>query len=120
MFNLNYIIMKKFKIFVLALVLFAMNASAAVIDPVTPSAKLRAEIIELLGTDCPFQYDSETCTAEVLFTINSNSEIVVILVTSKNPDADLYIKDKINYEKVNHKIVKQGELFLLPVRIVKS
>lgn len=111
--------MKKIKIIVLALILFAMNVSATVIDPTIPTAKLRAEIIELIGTNCPFEFNKEACTAEVLFTINHKNEIVVLTVTSENPGADRYIKNKINYVKVNHNIKKEGTLFILPLRIVK-
>ncbi len=111
--------MKKLKIFVLALTLFAMNASAAVIDPLTPTAKLRNEIIDLIGNDCSFEYDKDACTAEILFTINHKSEIVVISVTSDNPNADKFIKSRINYVKVNYKVEKDGELFLLPLRVEK-
>jgi len=112
--------MKKLKILVLAIALFAMNASAAIIDPVTPTSKLRAEVVELIGTDCPFEFDQDACTAEVLFTVNYKNEIVVISVTSKNPGADNYIKSKINYKKVNHTVKKEGTLYILPLRIQKS
>ena len=111
--------MKKLKILVLALTLFAMNASAAVIEPVKPTEKLRAEIIELIGTNCPFEFDKDACTAEVLFTINNKNEIVVLTVISENPAADRYIKNNINYVKVNQKVKKEGTLFILPLRIVK-
>ena len=111
--------MKKLKILVLALTIFAMNASAAVIEPVKPTTKLRAEIVQLIGTDCPFEFDKDACTAEVLFTINQKGEVIVISVTSKNPGADSYIKSKINYKKVNHTVKKEGTLFILPLRIVK-
>ncbi len=111
--------MKKIKIIVLALILFAMNVSATVIDPTTPTAKLRAEIIELIGTNCPFEFDKDFCTAEVIFTINHKNEIVILTVTSENPGADSFIKNKINYVKVHHKVKKEGTLFMLPLRIVK-
>ena len=112
--------MKKLKILILALLLIAMNVSAAVINPVTPTAKLRAEIVELIGTDCPFEFDEDACTAEIIFTVNLKGEIIIISVTSKNPGADSYIKSKINYKKVNHFVSKEGTLFFLPFRIVKS
>lgn len=111
--------MKKLKILILALTFIAMNVSAAVINPVMPSAKLRAEIVELIGNDCPFEFDKDACVAEVLFTINYSGEIVIISVTSKNTDADAYIKRKLNYKKVSHKVDKEGELYLLPLRIVE-
>ena len=111
--------MKKLKILILALILFAMNVSAAVNNPVIPTAKLRAEIIELIGTNCPFEYDRDACTAEVVFTINHKNEIVVLTVTSENPGADKYIKNRINYVKVNQKVKKEGTLFMFLLRIVK-
>jgi hypothetical protein len=111
--------MKKLKILVLAFALFAMNMSAAVIEPVKPTAKLRAEIVALIGTDCPFEFNKDACTAEVLFTINLKGEIIVLTVTSKNPETDNYIKSKLNYRKVNFPVKKEGTLYILPIRIVK-
>jgi len=112
--------MKKLKLLVLAFALFAMNVSAAVLNPVKPTDKLRAEIVDIIGPNCPYEYDKNECTAEVLFTINTKGEMIILSVTSPNAKAEPYLKSKLNYKKVSHKATKEGELFLLPLRMVKE
>ncbi len=112
--------MKNLKILVIAFTLFALNVSAAVLEPVKPTTKLRAEIVELIGPNCPYEYNENECTAEVLFTVNTNSEIIVLSVNSPNTEAEAYIKSKLNYKKVNHRTIKEGELYLLPIKMVKG
>jgi len=112
--------MKKLSLFIVAFALFTIQATAAITGPVKPNTALRAELVELIGSECTFELDKNVCTAEVLFTVNSNGEVIVLSVNSSNPRAEAYIKSKINYKKVSHKIKKEGELYLLPLRIVKS
>lgn len=112
--------MKNLKIFIIAFTLFAMNVSAAELTPVKPTTKLRAQIVELIGPNCPYEYDKNECTAEVLFTVNTNSEIIILSVISPNKKAAPYLKSKLNYKKISFKPVKEGELFLLPLRMVKE
>ena len=113
--------MKNLKLFIATLALvFAVQVSAATADPVAPSAQLRAELVDLIGPDCPFELNKNECTAEVLFTVNSSGEIIVISILSENSDAENHIKNKINYKKVSHRTSRPGEMYLLPVRVVKS
>lgn len=120
MFNLNLFTMKKVKILVIALALFAMNVSAAEIAPVKPNSQLRTDIVELIGPNCPYESDKDECTAEVIFTINSDREIVVISVNSENANAEAFLKSKLNYKKVNFKASHTGELYLLPLKMIKN
>jgi hypothetical protein len=113
--------MKKLKLLLIATVLFAMNISAAEVDPVKPNAELRAELVQLIDVECDYlQLKGNDCTAQVLFTINNHNEIVVISVNSPNPMAEKHIASKLNYKKVKPNGYKQGELFLLPIRIIKE
>lgn len=112
--------MKNFKILLIAFALFTLNATAKTFSPVKPSAQLRADIVDIIGTNCPYESDKDECTAEVIFTVNNEREIVIISVTSENPGAEEFIKSKLNYKKVNHKPGHAGELFLLPLRMVKN
>jgi len=112
--------MKKLNLIILAFFLFAMNISAAVVNPVTPTTKLRVEIVDLIGTECPYDYNKNECTARVLFTVNTKGEIIVISVVSPNKSADSFIKNKLNYKKVAHRPKREGEVYLLPIRIVKG
>lgn len=112
--------MKKSNLFILAFTLFAMNISAAVLNPIKPTDKLRLEIINYIGTDCPYDYDKNECTAEVLFTVNTNSEIIILSVISPNPKAESYLKGKLNYRKVSQVSKREGEIYLLPLRMVRE
>ena len=112
--------MKKLKIFMVAFALFAMNAYAADTDPVKPTDQLRAEIVDIIGQNCPYEYDKNECTAEVLFTVNTNSEIIILTVISPNPKAESYLKSKLNYKKVSHTPKREGEVYLLPLKMVKE
>jgi len=119
--------MKNLKIFLIAVVLFSINVSAKDHDPVNPdkpinpvTTQLRNDIIKLIGDECPYEYHKNECTAEVLFTINTKSEIIVLSVHSPNKLAEAYIKSRLNYKKSNYKPVKEGEVFLLPLRMVKE
>lgn len=112
--------MKNLKILTITFVLFAMNVSAAVIDPVKPTSQLRSEIVDLIGDNCPYDYDKNECSAEVLFTINTKSELIVLSVLSPNPKAETYLRSKLNYKKVSHMPKRVGEIFLLPLRMVRE
>ena len=113
--------MKKLNLIIIALVLFTMNVSAAVTTgPVKPTDKLRAEIVDIIGPNCPYDYHKSECTAEVLFTINTKGELIVLSVVSPNPKAENFIKSKLNYKKVSQRPKREGEIFLLPLKMVKG
>ena len=121
MSNLNYIIMKTLKLFITVIALvFAVNVSFANEDPVKPSAQLRSELMDLIGTNSSFEMEENETTAEVIFTVNTAGEVIVISVNSDNAETVKHIKNKINYKKVSHRTSKPGEMYLLPVRVVKS
>ena len=113
--------MKTLKIFITAFALvFTINVATATENPVKPSAQLRAELVDLIGTSSPYQLMTDESTAEILFTVNSAGEVIVVSVVSDNSETVKYIKSKINYKKVSHRTSKPGEMYLLPIRVVKS
>ena len=110
--------MKKLFI-VAAIALFSLNVSAAE-KPIKPSESLRAEIVQLIGSETPFIMGDAEYTVEVLFTVNSKSEIIVLYSNASNKEMENFIKSKLNYKKVDFQVKKEGELFLLPVKFQKS
>jgi len=56
--------------------------------------------------------------AEVVFTINNKSEIVIVSVNSENYNFDGYIKNKLNYKKVKVSAHIEGEIYRMPLKIV--
>ncbi|MGI9532050.1 hypothetical protein [Lutimonas sp.] len=112
--------MKNLKIFVLALGLFTLNVSAANLNPIKPTDELRVEMVNLIGSNFMEEMLDEEYAADVLFTVNSKRELIVLSVDSDNSQLETYLKRKLNYKKVNHKPGKQGEIYLLPVKMVKQ
>ncbi len=112
--------MKNLKIIIIAFALFAMNVSAATIDPVKPTSQLRSEIIDLIGNDCPYDYYKKECTAEILFTVNAKQEIVILSVTSPNSKAESYLKSELNHKKVSKTPYEINQVFRLPIRLIKN
>ena len=115
--------MKKLNFLIIAFTLFAMNVSATTTTttgPVKPTSQLRSEIVDFIGPNCPYEHNKDECTAEVLFTINTKSEIIILSVTSPNTRAESYLKSKLNYKKVSHTPKREGEIFLLPLKMVRE
>lgn len=106
--------MKKI-IIVAAIALFTLNVSASE-KPVKPNDYLRTEIVNLLGDNLSFHFNKNEITVEVLFTVTNQGELVIISANTQNEDIEQYIKEKLNYKKVNFK-ANPGEMFLLPLKI---
>ncbi|NER14142.1 hypothetical protein GWK08_11870 [Leptobacterium flavescens] len=109
--------MKKLILVVLIAVLGTANTFASV--PVeTPAQKLRSEIIKLL--DAPrINLEKEETIANIEFTLNSKNEIVVLSVESDNSQVERYVKNELNYQKVNGGIESRKKLFKLQLKIMK-
>lgn len=107
------------KLIIVAITLFTLNVSATE-KPIKPNEVLRSEIVDIIGPNYSEDFNNKDFTVEVLFTINSKSEIIVLSANSGNESMENFIKSKLNYKKVNYKSEKVGELFLLPVTFKKS
>lgn len=112
--------MKNLKLFVIAIALFSINATAADFHPIKPTDELRVEIVDMIGSD----FNNEMMIAEhneanVLFTVNSKKELIVLSVDTENEQLESYLKWKLNYKKVDYRPSKNGEIYLLPVKMVK-
>jgi hypothetical protein len=114
--------MENLKLLIIVFILFAFNMSASSMDPVNPikaTEQLRAEIIEIIGNRCPYDYDKKECRASIFFTVNSNNEIVIVKVLSKNKMAEPFYQEKLNSKKVSRPPYEVDQLFYLPIRIIK-
>lgn len=109
--------MRKFSlILVAAALLISGNLFANDSDKTDPQKSLATQIWELLNEN-NLAVDSYDLTAKVLFTVNSEKEIVVISVDTKDTDLETFVKRKLNYKKVEVEEVKQGKMYKLPVRV---
>ena len=112
--------MKNLKLFVIALGLFSFNIAAANFHPIKPTDELRVEIVDMIGSDyIDEMMIANEYEANVLFTVNSKKELIVLSVDTDNEQLESYLKWKLNYKKVNYRPSKNGEIYLLPVKMVK-
>ena len=113
--------MKNLKLFIAVFTLvFAIQVSANTEKPIKTSEQLQSELVDLLGSQVPFELEDGELTAEVLFTVNTNGEVIIVEIISDNAAAEKHIKNRINYKKVSHRSTKPGEIYMMPVRIVQS
>ena len=109
--------MKKLKAVSVALALFAtMSAFATKGKKSTEENNLTGQIYELLK-EHKFKLDSEELTAEVRFIINEEGELVVLSVKTDYDIVEDYVKNRLNYKKVQLDKVAPGKVYELPVRI---
>jgi len=112
--------MKNLNLFVLALALFTVNIAAADPNPIKPSYELRTEIVGLIGTNLNANMEVDQYNAKVFFTVNNNQELIVLSVETEHDQLENYLKTKLNFKKVHHKPGKKGEIYLLPVKMIKE
>ena len=112
--------MKSLKLLILALGLFTANVFATPLDPIKPTDELRIQIVEMIGTMYMDELEEAEYGADVLFTVNNKKEIIVLSVDSENSSLESSLKRKLNFKKVNYRSSKPGEIYLLPVKMVKE
>lgn len=112
--------MKTLKLTLLACAVFLLNVPNALANPIKPTDELRNEIVDIIGFSFFDDFEESEYSAEVVFTVNSENELIVLSVDSESDDAEEYLRDKMNYKKVDHTPTKYGEIYLLPVKMVKE
>jgi len=111
--------MKKFKLFTAVVALAFLSFSFTEITPTETKKELHEQIVKLLGKTTDKLSDTEI-NAEVTFTLNDESEIVVVSVKSENARIDKYVKGKLNYQKVAVKALNTGKMYRIPLTIVNE
>ena len=116
--------MKKLKLTITAIALcFAtMTAFATEIEPTSESNQaFRSQIVSLLGSEVPdYLTDGGELTANLSLMLNNNNEIIVVSTNSNNESLDNYVKSKLNYQKIDVKGLKKGEIYKVPLTIKQS
>ncbi len=112
--------MKSFKFILLVSAVFLVNVVTVFANPIKPTDQLREEIVDIIGFSFLDDYEENEYAAEVLFTVNSEQELIVLSVNSESDEAEDYLRNKLNYKKVDHSPTKYGEIYLLPVKMVKE
>ncbi len=110
--------MRKFKLLALALVIGTASIFASGgDDPREANKKIRAQIVNLLH-DADFIVDHET-TVNLTFTFSSKGEIVVLKVDSRDKDILNYIRENLNYQKVDNPGVLD-KIYTMPLKVTSS
>ncbi len=110
--------MKNLKIFTAVVALAFLSLSFTSTTKETKK-ELHDQIVELIGDSSQSLADINL-NAEITFTLNDKSEIVVVSVKSDNIIVDNFIKSKLNYKKVNVKALNPGKMYRLPFKVVST
>ena len=108
----------KLIITVIALSLFVTSATYANETETTSSDQLSSQVAELLGNH-PFDEVEEGIEATVSFMLNKEGEIVIVSVDSDSEGVEQFVKEKLNYQKVNTIGLKNGKIYEIPLTLVE-
>ena len=61
-----------------------------------------------------------TLEAEVSFTLNSDSEIMILTIDSKHEELKSFIKRKLSNKKVDLKALNVGKVYRVPLTVVNQ
>lgn len=112
--------MKKVKLILVAVAIMVSSVSFATNgNPTTTKKELHNQIVSILGNKVEALAETNL-EAEVSFTLNSKSEIVVLSVKSDNQKMENFVKNKLNYKKVAVKAVNEGKIYRVPLKIVNE
>ncbi len=109
--------MRKLPVVLAAALLFAAGNLFANDSKLTdPKKDLAIQISELLDNNSFILADHDL-KAEVLFTLNSKKEIVVISVNTEDEVLERFVKSRLNYQAVELANGHEGKMYTVPVRI---
>jgi len=106
--------MKNLKVIALAFVISTTSLFAAEIVPDIPVKTIRTQVVDLFHT-ADFDISKET-VVKITFTFNTEGEIVVLKVDSKDADVLDYVRKYMNQQVIETPGEPNRE-FILPLRI---
>ncbi len=110
--------MRKFSlVFVAAMLLSTGSIFANDLKRVEPSETLSVQISKMLKENTFDLKENSELTAQVRFTINNEGEIVVMSVDTKYSNLEGFVKNRLNYKKVQLDNYREGKIYTVPVRI---
>ncbi|WOC40194.1 hypothetical protein [Polaribacter sp. HL-MS24] len=78
--------------------------------------ELRAKIVAVIGTKMPIHIKKES-TATISFIMNTKNELVILNIDSDNEEVSSYIKNKLNYKKMDVEGTLRGETYSLTFKV---
>lgn len=116
--------MKKLKLTITAIALcFAtMTSFATEIEPTSDSNQaFRSQIVNLLGSEFPdYLTNGKDLSTDISLMLNNNNEVIVVSTSSNSESLDNFLKGKLNYQKIDVKGLKKGEIYKVPLTIKQS
>ncbi|SNZ00268.1 hypothetical protein [Flagellimonas pacifica] len=110
--------MKKIRITALVIIMLAIgNLKANNLDRSNPSRNLSVQIQEMLKGNL-LRVNGEELIGKVRFTINKQSEIVVLSVDTNSELLEDFVKHRLNYQKVELNSSVKGKIYQVPVRVL--
>ena len=106
--------MKKTGFALLAALVFVGNVFAT--EPIDKSPNTLSKQIQEMLTNNKFQLEDDL-TADVRFTVNKQGEIVVLSIDTESENLVGFVKNRLNYKKVELDQVQEGKIYTVPVRI---
>lgn len=103
-----------------ALVFVMMFSVSSFANERTPNPKeareeIRTKVAQLLGKT-NFSVDTEVISV-VDFLINRRGEIVILDIVSTSPNVYDFIKNKLNYKKLQRNLGNTSKVYRMPIRI---
>jgi uncharacterized membrane protein YgaE (UPF0421/DUF939 family) len=109
--------MRKLSLVVVAVMLLATgNVLANDTTTENPTKSLSSQISAMLSEN-NFSKEQSDLTAQVRFTLNTDGEIVVLSVSTDFEKMERFVKNKLNYQKVNLIEVEEGKIYTIPIRV---
>ena len=119
--------MRKFSLFVLAFaLLLSANVTANEVDPCSEDLRflepgpssIAVQIENLLEEYDGFNLgEADEMSAVVHFVVNSDQELVVVEVETPEARLEQFVKNRLNYEKVEDQTLETGKIYTLPIRV---
>ncbi|SHI47430.1 hypothetical protein SAMN04487911_102177 [Arenibacter nanhaiticus] len=110
--------MKKISVFLLLALFFAVsNVEANDLLKPHPKKELSDKISELLQ-DHQLAIQGESVSAKVLFTFNKEQEVVVLSVSTNYEPVEAFLKDRLNYRKIDAFKDMGSQFYTVNVRLV--
>jgi hypothetical protein len=114
-------IMKKISLVVAAALLLSAGNVFATEGPSSienPKAKICEQIESLLEASNGYNIgEAEELSALVSFMLNDEKEIIVLSVDTDDERLELFVKARLNYEKVTDQNLKEGKTYRIPIRV---
>ena len=87
-----------------------------------PKPRKHSEVkLFLLGSEFPdYLTDGKNLTADISLMLNNKNELIVVSTSSNKESLDNFLKSKLNYQKINVKGLKKGQIYKVPFTIKQS